>query len=428
MEVSISHAYSRKNKGDAALTSALLAEVHQIWPEAHVTILTMEELDAPETFEGSPLEPMVLRYAHGNRREVLENLLWNLWVMLLTLLWAASPKGLRRLIWLPESVKRPISHYLNADVVLGVGGGYLRGGDHLLSVYNLVTLLHPMWITRLLKKPFVCCSQSVGPVSTEIEARLLSWTLEHCTNGVIVRESISARFLEGIGMRKFVLGVDDAFRLEKAPILVPLRKSIDVGPHDLVVGFTVRNWLSADRQASYERAVASVIDRLVEQYGANIVLFAQVVATEFSDDDRQVNRAVLSLTKPQNREKIFLRDNDENCHELATAYGQLDALVGTRFHSVIFSISGGVPAVAIEYEPKTSGIMGDIGLVDWVIKIEDVSEGRLFHLVQRMLDGLDAYRSDLQEKMKGYRARALETNDLLKEIVEEALKTASPHG
>ena len=71
--------------------------------------------------------------------------------------------------------------------------------------------------------------------------------------------------------------------------------------------------------------------------------------------------------------------------QIKAAYNQLDFLIGTRFHSVIFSLTSGVPCIAIEYEHKSRGIMRELGLEHWVLAIGDVTEARLGRLFDKLV-------------------------------------------
>src|SRR5699024_1623610 len=58
--------------------------------------------------------------------------------------------------------------------------------------------------------------------------------------------------------------------------------------------------------------------------------------------------------------------------QIKSVYGECDYVIGTRFHSVIFALSEGTPAIAIGYGGnKGRGIMRDIGMPEYVVEIED---------------------------------------------------------
>ena len=50
------------------------------------------------------------------------------------------------------------------------------------------------------------------------------------------------------------------------------------------------------------------------------------------------------------------------------AYEYLDIMIGTAFHSIVFAIQNGVPAVAINYHPKVRRLMEEIGLGAYVLE------------------------------------------------------------
>lgn len=79
-------------------------------------------------------------------------------------------------------------------------------------------------------------------------------------------------------------------------------------------------------------------------------------------------------------DKIYrvISNTDYDCRDLKCLYSYCDYIVGTRFHSVIFSLASGVPALAISYVGnKSVGIMSDMGLSDYVLHIDSVSAEEL---------------------------------------------------
>jgi colanic acid/amylovoran biosynthesis protein len=165
---------------------------------------------------------------------------------------------------------------------------------------------------------------------------------------------------------------------------------------------TARSWLPPDAQTAYERALAATIDHLQADGRARVVLIPQVMTNDAADDDRIVQRRIAGFCSSEPLRVESLRDH----HELKAIYGELDLLIGTRFHSVIFSLTAGVPCIGIAYEHKTTGIMRELGLEQWVIAIEAVTAENLIVLADRLVASADDYRLLLAERMPPYVARA----------------------
>ncbi len=177
-----------------------------------------------------------------------------------------------------------------------------------------------------------------------------------------------------------------------------------------LVGVTARRWLAPAEQEGYERALAATIDML-QADGARVVLIPQVTTDYLGDDDRIVERRIAGYCT-----SAPLRlDEQLDYRELKGLYTECSLLIGTRFHSVIFSLTSGVPCVAIEYEHKTRGIMADLGLEEWVLPIAEVTVARLWPLVARLRADPAAYRELLQQRIPGYVREAEQFRELLRE-------------
>jgi colanic acid/amylovoran biosynthesis protein len=84
---------------------------------------------------------------------------------------------------------------------------------------------------------------------------------------------------------------------------------------------------------------------------------------------------------------------------------------------VIFSLTSGVPCIAIEYEHKTRGIMRDLGLEEWVLPIADVTHTRLWCMVQRLVARRAEYLDVIRQRVPDYTAQAERLPELLKDAV-----------
>ncbi len=179
------------------------------------------------------------------------------------------------------------------------------------------------------------------------------------------------------------------------------------------VGITARAWLTGPDQQSYERSLATFIDWLSESRGASVTLVPQVTSDYQEDDDRLVSRRISSYCS-SSPEVI---DTQLDHVKLRAVYGDLDYVVGTRFHSVIFALTSGIPALAIEYEHKTSGIMDDLGLADWVIPMREVTAARLRDRFVALEHARSDYERHLREHLPDYVRRAQDFADVLRRAV-----------
>ena len=412
----ISHVYSSNNNGDAAILSAQIAEMRRVFPDATLHISTIDRVPEGYTFDDTPVVESLMYGAVMPGRNKLVKLLYAGTMIAYTLLWATCKRFLRLSLPLPSMWRRPIRLLSDADLQVCVGGGYLRAKRDLTSTILLLLLVHQIWMARLLRKPVYLYAQSFGPYPTRLQTRIARSGIQ-AASLVLVREEKSLRQLKkmGISDRKIVKVPDSAF-LFSAPRNEHVAELVrPKGSTETIVGITVRSWLDEKRQAAFESAIAALIEYIAAKPGYRVVVIPQVTSTEQNDDDRITGERIAKLLKPQDN-VVFLNNRFTHA-DILSVYGSLDLLVGTRFHSVIFSLLSGVPAVAIEYEHKTSGIMHDLGLGDRVIAMEEVTAERIIHLFDLIVKDRQVYEQKLSVVVPAYVAEARRAADRIAEDV-----------
>lgn len=412
----ISHVYSSDNKGDAALTSVLIGDLKRKFPKANVTILKLESVSKGGDFEGAVEKPSFMYFVANKYQNSLIKLAYALYMISVTLFWAWWLRTTRRHFYLPKHLRDVTDIYEHADLIVPVGGGYIRSRKGLVARFNIPLLLHPLLLGSLLGKPTILYSQSMGPFHNALEEWMVGYVLKRMTL-ILLREDISVALLANMGVKGNVArAIDSGFLLEsKEQIDIRTRYNLPAGK--LLVGVTVRSWLSGEAQASYEQAVARALDNLVETSGAQVVFIPQVTAVK-GDDDRIVSRRVHGF---MHHKKAAIVVNDEpDHHQIKALYNNLDMLLGTRFHSVIFSLTSLVPVLAIEYEHKTSGIMRDLRLEDWVVKIEDVTAKMLTKRLHKLMKEQAKYRKHLERLLPLYLLQARQAIELLEKALASA--------
>lgn len=412
----ISHVYSSDNKGDAALTSVLIDDLKRKFPRGAITILKLESVEEDGKFEGVPEKPSFMYYVANKYHNPLLKLAYALYMMSATLLWAAWLRATGFHLYLPAHLRKVAQMYEQADLIVPVGGGYIRSRKGLVARFNIPLLLHPLLLGHLLGKPTVLYSQSMGPFQNKLEEVMVAYVLKRMTL-ILIREDTSVTLLADIGVHENVQrSIDSGFLLQSKE-KIDVRKKYSIPADKLLVGVTVRSWLNGDAQKTYEKAVAKALDILCETSAAHIVFIPQVTATK-GDDDRIVSKRVHSFM--HHKKSATVINNTPDHHRIKSIYDSLDILLGTRFHSVIFSLTSHVPVLAIEYEHKTSGIMRDLKREDWVIKIEEATAQNLTDRLQKLVREQVEYRKHLRRYLPPYVHRASQTIDLLENALAQS--------
>jgi colanic acid/amylovoran biosynthesis protein len=420
MNILLSHVYSKHNNGDAAIVSAQIGELKRTFSEPQLHILTIESIRPGDNFDGVPMVNALMYSAVAPGRNRFKKLFMAIGMMGYTSLWAYTWRLTRLRLPLPTAWQKPMQLLVEADMQVCVGGGYLRAKADPTSTMLLLLLFHQIWLAKLLRKPVYLYAQSFGPYPTKLQRFIAKHGLRQA-DVILVREAKSKQLLDRLGFTgEQVIQVPDSAFMFDPPITPSLVEQM-LGATKLrngpIVGVTVRAWLNDSGQAVYERAMAEFIDH-VQVQGFRVVVIPQVTSTEQNDDDRVVGQRIKQLLK--HFENVAVVDKRFTHYEIKSVFAGLDYLVGTRFHSVIFALTARVPAIAVEYEHKTSGIMQDLGLEEWVIPIEAVTAAELVSRFDRLQHAHSSYVKRLNSVVPAYVAQAQETGKVIKLAYEQS--------
>jgi colanic acid/amylovoran biosynthesis protein len=258
------------------------------------------------------------------------------------------------------------------------------------------------WLTG---KPFYIFPQSIGPLTYTWECQILRWILGKA-RVVMVREIASLDLLNRCHFThpRLHLVPDTAFTFEGAPFSEAdawLRsQGIDPEKNHPLLGLTAINWNAQNpgftRQSEYEAACAEAVRRFWEKHGGRVILFPQVWGPTAAHNDRipawRIAAQLASLSH-----SVTMVEQPLSPTLLKSVYGRMDIFIGTRMHSNIFAISGGVPCLAIGYMHKTRGIAEMVGMSEWVLDIGDVTSEALTENLERLWQARQAVQRVLRQ-------------------------------
>jgi colanic acid/amylovoran biosynthesis protein len=176
------------------------------------------------------------------------------------------------------------------------------------------------------------------------------------------------------------------------------------------VAITLRDLVPFDRrlgvtQEAYEEGFAGLCNSLIAR-GYDVIAFSTCTGIEsYHRDDRiPALRVKARITSPGNFHVVMDEINDL---QLGRLLGSCELLIGTRLHSAIIAMNFGTPALALNYEHKSAGIMEQLGLPDLAFDVGAITDGTIGEKVTRCLEDLPALRARVAAAVRAERARAL---------------------
>lgn len=303
----------------------------------------------------------------------------------------------------------------NADLVVSKGGHiFYSSGDHPQALIGLYHHSYPLLLATRLGSPFAFYAQSMGPFEGRWSTRFARWLYSQASL-ITVREELSKSTLVSLGVpeRQIVVVPDAAFALspsesDKVPALL---RRIGITRNERFIAMTVRQWFfgkNADAPYKYDRylrAMAHLADHIVEEYGTKVVFIPQALGPSVQENDLIAAWQVYDLI--ENKDHVRVLRDDLSPPQLMSVYGKAYAFVGTRFHSVIFALLMGIPALAISYfGPKAVGIMNMMGLDEYVIDIGEIDIIRLVEKLDDLMQNRERIATDICERVANLHERS----------------------
>ncbi len=321
-----------------------------------------------------------------------------------------------------KELKKSLTLYKNADAIFVKGGGFMHdysGG--LVGRYTMYYQVYHIQLALKMKKKVYILPNSFGPYKNKRNVKFLNKILDQC-QFVSARESISADGkTNGLG-RDIPLYPDLGFFLEgedkektKKYLKEKYHMDIEKQKYIAITARPYRFYEANDPEKSKEDYIDAFakIAKYIYKLGYIPLLVVHTRAQNSHENDEVCIKQIIERMD-KDVKYIEIKDDSLTCKDLKTIYSFCDAIIGTRFHSVIFAIDSLVPAIAVTYGGnKGQGIMRDMGLQNYAIKIEELN----YTILKQKLDELLKNRDQEIERMKQYIASAkIEYSKMIKEI------------
>lgn len=354
----IINSYSFRNAGDAAI---MLATKQLLESEGAASVTLSSRYDDSSEYSrfGLRVVPEIVPFpAEGARIGRAMRALYGLAASLIVVAGSSLSRGVARTfarVLLPRT-----SRILQrTDTVVVAGGGYMYSSKRRLNL-SLYQSLVSIRLGHALTGSTLMMPQSIGPVTRPFDRALIRWSLRHTT--VVVREKLSLA-ASTVPMQMTAQEIDDVAFFYAASTTTDA-----VGDVCRIVAMDWR-WSTSVKQGAFEEYVRRVADiaARVHDLGLRVVLGGHSSLPEHEQDD-------IVVAKMISERLSFPHDVDEvtDVEHLYEEYARSRVVVGTRLHACIMAISVGTPAISLQYQEKSRGVLRRLGLDRYVHRVDEL--------------------------------------------------------
>ena len=260
----------------------------------------------------------------------------------------------------------------------------------------------PLWIYgKTMGIPVVKYTTAIGPakkLSTKLS--ILIYLGRFC-DLVLLRDDESHEICKRLKIKSKYLNVPDtAFYMPVEPC-EKARELEELKGRQPIIGISVSYQLKA-RAPGYLDSMAELVNHLTQALRAKVILIPNEYTKDLTADDKAVAQKLFQMVGEGDVEILDVDRLTPN--QMKAVVAACDAMVCARYHSVVASLSAGVPVLALSWHHKYREAMKLFGQQNHVVEKEDVGKSVVgaFHGVY---DNRETIREELQRSLPDVRAQ-----------------------
>ena len=164
--------------------------------------------------------------------------------------------------------------------------------------------------------------------------------------------------------------------------------------------------------------MAEALDRFLEATGGGALFLPFQQESVAIENDAAVAERVRAKMRRAAATEILPGGNSPR--RLAAAIGDCDLVLAMRMHSGLFAALAGIPVVALDYDPKVSRFMRQIGQPDYAVSLESVRGEGLAGSLAQAFEERGRYSRHLADRTKGLAALARRNAEVAIERLDAA--------
>jgi colanic acid/amylovoran biosynthesis protein len=246
---------------------------------------------------------------------------------------------------------------------------------------------------------------------------------------VYARDQTSYDYLKalmGTGSARVKVAPDIAFRFAGAPPLVGAEILIALGlarGATPILGITpnvrvYERMRGRGTRNAYIRLLADVIRHCLREWDASVVLVPHELTHRVGHhpDDRYLCGMLESMMNDPAR--VVSMKGDYSAAQLKSVIGNLDLLIGSRFHSLVFALSACTPVISIGWSHKYQELLSPFDLAEFSVDHASSSSGQFLDRLDLAWEQREKTRRHIGERLPNLLERVDavfdETADLLR--------------
>lgn len=436
------------NLGDLSIVYTMIATLKERFPNAEFVIsstdpgITAKYVKNIKTVDSLSSRSSKIRHQLLNLIRLVRNWIWL----------CSYQRGISLFFLARRKTRQSLFEYLDADLILSCGGGYLNdnAGPAFLGC------LLDIYLASIIKKPIMLYAQSIGPFRNNYLKYMTGYVLNQ-VNAINLRDEISTKFLEEIKIKTslIIVTADVAHLLSSAgrsrAEAILTNEGLDI-TSDLIT-ISVNPWTfpgSSDpsqKQQQYYETLTKLAKHIIETLNIYVLFIPMNLhgtpekTAEIDDNISKIKnmakrraRKVLKhigrtscsgemdlirhvVQNANSPERIKILEGDYDPSEIKAIIALSKIHIATRMHSSIYAASSYVPILGIAYEPKMVSFMNVLKQEQYLTDITNLNSEELIAKYDILWTNIDKERKIIATQSEMLKKKAASNAELVYDLL-----------
>lgn len=263
----------------------------------------------------------------------------------------------------------------NSDIVIDMAGVSFIDERKKFLPFNILTI----WIALLLDKPVVKYSQALGPFNHPLNKMAATFFLPKMKL-IFARGKITENYLKSLRLNNVMLAADGGFCLKSSgkdkqfAEKIKLKNKVFFGKK--IVGISPSSVISQKCQKvglNYEEILAQFCKYLIKS-GINILLIPYSIRQNSSSNFNNDLPTCLQISNlVDNPKHCLVIEEDLPPQKLNMIIKLVDFFIASRFHSMVASLSMGIPTIVCGWSHKYQEVLNMFELEKYAFSYKELS-------------------------------------------------------
>jgi polysaccharide pyruvyl transferase WcaK-like protein len=260
-------------------------------------------------------------------------------------------------------------------------------------------------VAKILGKPMIKYTSDFGPLEARWNRFFARFWLGHWVDAIVCRTETSYRCLTEIGISsdKLLVAPDTGFLMEPAHTHAVERALTVVGERPrIAIGVSHQIRRQFRTPAEYDSLINSLVHHVACRRGFGVLVIPNELHERADVDDLVIARSVV---QDASNPRVALVDSAQlSGPELKAVLGKCDAIVSSRYHSLVAGLSMGVPCLAMGWHHKYHELFRLFNIEEWVLNHSDCDKATLIDAFDRLWDVRESLRKKIGEALPSVEA------------------------